>query len=495
MTARLAPQLPSIRWFGLWLALVLFAPGVDSANAQGDVADIVAGESGNVPAFGPLIVVSAIEITGNRSTKAELIQRALLFSVGDSIAAGDARLATARFKILALGFFREVTLRLRRGQQRGTVVISIDVVERGTLALNRLWFGSSTITPWWLGADVSERNLFGTGMSLGGGLIYAQSDKVVSSQPQWGVDLRFGIPSIKGSRWGFATGISHLQGAEAYRVTGRGDDSAPVDFAAFTFRRSEVRTAAMYDLSPLTRLSVNFGWEHVDAQLPVSPRRRLADGRSVELDLKLAQGRSNDLGISFGIDRDTRPDPVLPHAGYRVSALAQIGVPRFGDYQYAGLLARYEGWLPIGAGRHAFGVRAAGGVIIGKANRFDQIHVSDVNRMATPRAMGLLVSATPSLSIAGTRRDKAVYGNVGGTIGAEYTWRLFRSGSQRVYGGDLFVGAGLWGLLDADDAPAVASSSWRKLPVDMFFDAGIRIDTDVGAFEFTIANALGRLPL
>jgi len=30
-------------------------------------------------------------------------------------------------------------------------------------------------------------------------------------------------------------------------------------------------------------------------------------------------------------------------------------------------------------------------------------------------------------------------------------------------------------------------------PVDVYVDAGVRIDTDVGVFEVTIANALGRL--
>ena len=30
-------------------------------------------------------------------------------------------------------------------------------------------------------------------------------------------------------------------------------------------------------------------------------------------------------------------------------------------------------------------------------------------------------------------------------------------------------------------------------PIDLYLDAGIRIDTDYGIFELTVANALGRL--
>ncbi|MBA2542324.1 MAG: hypothetical protein H0V17_21965, partial [Deltaproteobacteria bacterium] len=31
------------------------------------------------------------------------------------------------------------------------------------------------------------------------------------------------------------------------------------------------------------------------------------------------------------------------------------------------------------------------------------------------------------------------------------------------------------------------------LPIDVYADAGIRIDTDIGIFELTLANALGRV--
>ena len=37
------------------------------------------------------------------------------------------------------------------------------------------------------------------------------------------------------------------------------------------------------------------------------------------------------------------------------------------------------------------------------------------------------------------------------------------------------------------------SSVYEALPVDLYFNGGVRLDTDVGVFELTIANALGRL--
>jgi hypothetical protein len=51
----------------------------------------------------------------------------------------------------------------------------------------------------------------------------------------------------------------------------------------------------------------------------------------------------------------------------------------------------------------------------------------------------------------------------------------------------------MWGLAENADLRARDASVWRALPIDLYADAGIRLDTDIGVFELTIANALGRL--
>jgi hypothetical protein len=165
-----------------------------------------------------------------------------------------------------------------------------------------------------------------------------------------------------------------------------------------------------------------------------------------------------------------------------------------GDYQFASLLGRYEHYWPLLEERHAIAIKLAGGVVIGDAPLFDRIHVADVDRMLTPRALGLVLSTAAPLDILGTRADKPAYGDLGGTASLEYAAKLFRGkGAKRVYGGDLFFGAGLWGLAETADLRARDASLWRALPIDLYADAGIRLDTDIGIFELTIANALGRL--
>src|SRR5258708_24567123 len=147
--------------------------------------------------FGPVIVIEAIEISGNTATQAQIIRRALPVTEGDAVHASDPRLRDIRYKIFALGYFRDVTLEMRKGSARGRVVIAIHVVERGTFVLNRLWFGTNSLSPYWLGADVGDRNLLGLGLTLGGGVIYAAHGNIVGSRDQWAGELRLANGSLR----------------------------------------------------------------------------------------------------------------------------------------------------------------------------------------------------------------------------------------------------------------------------------------------------------
>ena len=152
--------------------------------------------------FGPLILIERIQIRGNRSTAERVIRRALPVSAGERMRAGDPRLTRARFKLLALGYFRDVTLKLEKGRARGRVILTVTVSERGTIALNRLWFGTSALAPWWLGVDLTERNFLGTGLAIGGGVAYADHGAVIGTRDQWAGEVRVGGSAIRGSRWG-----------------------------------------------------------------------------------------------------------------------------------------------------------------------------------------------------------------------------------------------------------------------------------------------------
>jgi outer membrane protein assembly factor BamA len=445
--------------------------------------------------FGPLLQIEQINVVGNTATQDEIILRARPISVGDVMRASDKRLRVARFKVLALGYFRDVTLAMNKGTKRGQVILEVRVIERGTVVLNRLWFGTTSVSPYWLGADVGERNLLGLGVSLGGGFIYAAKEAAIrGARDQWATEVRLADSSILGSRWGGSVAFTLVHGSEIYRVHGDSGNPSSSELRAFQYRRFGWRAGTTYDISALTRLSASIRYEEISADLPVAPTRELDDGRVVALDLHLDPGTSHVVTTAFGFDRDTRPDPILPHSGGHIAMGAEIGHLVVGDYQFATLFGRYEHYWPLFEEKHAIAIKAAGGIVIGDAPRFDRIHIADVDRMLTPRALGLVLSSAAPLDILGTRAGKPLYGELGGTVTVEYALQLFRGkGKKRVYGGDVFFGVGVWGLAEDANLRARDTTVWNSLPIDLYADAGIRVDTDVGVFEFTLANALGRL--
>jgi outer membrane protein insertion porin family len=444
--------------------------------------------------FGPLIQIERIDITGNTATQTEIIERALPIGAGDVLHSSDRRLRDARFKVLALGFFRDVNLRIHKGSQRGQVIIEVNVIERGTVVLNRLWFGTTDVSPWWVGADLGERNLLGLGIAVGGGFIYARHGDLPGTRDQYAAELRAGVSSLRGTRWGTSWAATVVHGSEPFRTCAP-TAADPRPQCAFAYRRLGVRLGATYDVSALTTLSLGLRVEAIDAALPATPVRSLADGTPVAVDLHLDPDASRVVTASLGFDRDTRPDPILPHAGSLAVIAAELGTTLLGgSYDFATIFGRYDHYWPVMGEHHAFAVKLAGGIVVGDAPRFDRIHIADVDRMLTPRALGLVLSTAAPLAILGTRADKPAYGDLGGSATAEYVFQLFRgSGKQRVYGGDLFVGAGLWGLAERGDLRARDAGLFAALPIDIYADAGLRLDTDIGVFELTIANALWRL--
>jgi len=470
------------------------APGPDDGSPD----DLPGGSPGDPDAplhedneFGPLIQIERIDITGNTATQSSVIERALPISAGDVLHSSDRRLRETRFKVLALGFFLDVSLAIHKGSQRGQVVIEVHVIERPTLVLNKLWFGRTALTPGWGGLDVGDRNLLGLGLAIGGGFIYAHHGDLPGTRDQAAGELRAAIPSLGGTPWGASLAVTLVRGSEPFCAP---RDGVPAK-CAFDYDRGGARAGATYRLSALTTLSLGLRLEQIDATLPAAPVTTLGDGTPVAVDLHLQPGTSRVITASLGFDHDTRPDPILPHAGSLVALSAELGSTLLGgSYDFATIFGRFDHYWPLGTGHHALALKLTAGVVVGDAPRFDRIYIADVDHMLTPRALGLVLSTAAPLVILGTRSDKPSYGDLGGSATAEYVFQLFRgSVKDRVYGGDVFVGAGVWGLAERTDLRARDTGLIASLPIDLYADAGVRIDTFLGVFELAIANALGRL--
>lgn len=458
-----------------------WAKPVASQHARADVDD---------PNFGPLIHIEAVEISGNSSTASEVIRKALPIREGDSLRAGSAKLEAARYRVLALGFFRKVKLSLAKGSERGRVILLVHVEERGTIVLNRIFFGNSQVTPWWAGVDLTERNFLGTGLAVGGAFVVTGEGRAEGGSAQRSVVLRASDSAFFASRFGWQGSGYRLQASEPYRVRGEPDDGRATNFSAFDYDRMGARGALSSRLGSLSRFNLGGRIERVRAELPDSPVQQFSGGETREIDLHLQDGTSHVASVFASYDRDTRADPVLPFSGDRLLLHGELANDYVaGDYQYASLRAKYQRWWPVVGNQQVVSAHLSGGLVLGNAPLFERIHVGDLNRMVSGRALGLVTSATPSLDLLDLSTDELTYGEVGGLAEVQYSYKLFR-GSNWIYGGELFVGAGLWTLVTTADVDPRESP-----PIDLLVDAGIRLDTEIGIFELSVANALGRLPL
>jgi hypothetical protein len=445
-------------------------------------------ETGGEASFGPRVVIRAIEVRGNTTTATKLILRALPVASGDCLATDDPRLRVARYKVLALGHFRDVELRFARGAARGEVVLIVEVVERGALVLNRVFLGSSRVTPWWAGLDAGDRNLFGLGLGLSGAFVVAGEGDAAGAHAQHAAALRVDDPSLTGGAFGWRGSIHLVDASEPFRIDGAADDGDADHFAAFDHRRLGGRLGGTYNLTPLTRVALDGRYEAVRADLPAAPVRTRPDGTTEPIDLHLEDGASRVVTLAASIERDSRPDPVLPYAGTHLALTAEVAVPGASSYRYATVLGRYEQWWRVTA-RGVVSAHLAAGATFGDTPRFDRLYVGDLARYLSPRALGLVVAAAPPVDAFGMGTDEVTYGELGGIAEVQWAYQLFRGG-DRVHGGDLFVGAGVWGLAERrGDARALDLGG-----LDVLLDAGLRLDTEVGVFELSIANGVGRLP-
>jgi outer membrane protein insertion porin family len=81
-------------------------------------------------------------------------------------------------------------------------------------------------------------------------------------------------------------------------------------------------------------------------------------------------------------------------------------------------------------------------------------------------------------------------------VDLEYSWPFARGRRGFLKGGDLFGLIGLYGLADPSDLQVTLPGyeGIARLPVDLTFDIGLRLDTQVGVFQVGFAK-LAWLPV
>ncbi len=460
-------------------------------------APIVRTPSGSI---GLKYTIEGVEVRGNSKTLERVVLRYVPFRAGDTLDVDDAELELTRYRLLGTGYFRDAQLSLRKGSRRGNVILVIDVVERNTIIVNDVWLGlaedvdgngNARPISSYGGAQVTETNLAGTGIALGGAFAVAQDQ----------IALRASLadPQFLRSNW-LVKGELLYNGARAF--FGNGDvllDDPTQEFADYAvaqYTRLGGRLGAGHDLGVSSQVYFDYRLETIDASYPLAA----SDHRGTEvepIDFLLIRGTSVLSTLSAQFVNDTRDDPFLPTRGHRVQVGFDMSLTPLGsDYPYSKLIVRGSQWFPLPWGGHVLQLRAFAGTIFGTAPVFEQFYVGDLSDLLPDRVLDLTFDRRPAPNFLSTDIVEIRYGTYAAKLDAEYRIPLYR-GTRSIYGIDLFGSTGLYGLANAQDlqSPAAGYTGFGTWPIDLTFNLGLNIDTQIGGFVLGTSNLIGLIPV
>jgi hypothetical protein len=446
------------------------------------------------PSFGPRYRIERILVRGNRKTESALILGEIGLRPGDEVTASDARVEAARIRLLSLGFFLDARLALAKGTGRGDAVLIVDVEERGTVILNALYLGSSEATSFWGGFDIAENNLLGRGISLGTGFVASTRPSVAEADHDLGARVRTLVPPLAGTGVMLSgTGLI-VSGSEFFRVQGPDTSSSPGDFVALRYKRVGGIVGIGHAITHTARLFLDFREEGISTNLPSERTRTWPSGAMTPIAFGVPAEFSRVGSVTATIDFDTRSDPLVPRAGNHVALSIEGATGNLlSNYDFLKLVLQGSFYRPTRRG-HVFGLHLFGGALFGAAPFFDRFFVGDMNLLLPPRALGINFSTQPSYDVLGTSIAGHRYDDFAARVLVEYAVPLWRRHGS-FYSGDAFIAWGAFGMGSKGAFRDPTRSGFAAWPVDMTGDLGVRMDTLIGVFTLSFANALGRIPL
>ncbi|MDP9148511.1 MAG: BamA/TamA family outer membrane protein, partial [Myxococcota bacterium] len=376
------------------------------------------------------------------------------------------------------------------------------VAERSSILVDDVWLGvssdagsSGNARPFtaYGGAKVTETNLAGTGVALGGAFAVAEG--------QLALRARLADPQFLRSNWVAEVELLYNNARDFFgnHEVLVADDPTQTqvhkDAAIAAYKRFGARVGVGHDLGVSSQVFFDYRVEKIDAVLPAAA----SDHRGLDIepiDFMLTRGASVLSVLRATLVNDTRDEPSLPTRGHQVVASVDASLTPLGsDYPYAKLALRAAQWMPLPWG-HVLELGGFAGAVFGQAPLFERFYVGDFTDLLPDRVLDLNFNRRPAPNFLGTDVVEIRYGNYAARLGAEYRVPLYR-GTRSIYGVDLFGGMGLYAIANEADIThhARGYSGLATVPVDLTFNAGLRVDTQVGGFTFGISNLLGLIPL
>jgi outer membrane protein assembly factor BamA len=460
-------------------------------------------ENGERPSSRVRYELEAIVVRGNTRTNRRVVMRYVPFKPGDIIDVNDTAFELLRYRLLGTGFFREVELSLEKGSRRGQVVLVIEVAERNTIVVNDISMGLSKdadvqgpdkgqarpLTAY-AGIDVAETNLAGTGITLGGAAAFAQY--------QLGLRLHFLDPAFLGSKWMVAGTLLYNNAHDFFgnalvmQAGSPQGEGGLTDYAIVAYKRFGGTLGVGRDLSVSTQVWAHYRLESIYADYPKEASHQRGFDRE-PIDFSIIRGNSVLSTVRATLQHDTRDHPFLPTQGWLVTLNGEFALlPLTLGYAYQKIEAHAAHWWQLPWHGHVLALDLYGGAIAGTAPFFEQFYVGDLSDFLPDRVLGMNFDRRPPPNLLGTQIVEERYGNYALKIAAEYRIPLYR-GQRSIYGIDLFGGGGIYGLANKrtfSDPPS-GYSGLALVPIDLTATLGVRIDTSVGGFTFSLSNAIG----
>lgn len=446
-----------------------------------------------------------VQVTGNEQVSKRLIVNVLESEAirpgAELIVPDDARIYRARARLAATGYFSSVNIRLvprfdGTDERRAELVVELE--ERPSLEVRRLYLGSSRFTAFRGGVELSENNFLGRSIHLGGGVIWGTVPRHVPfANRQQGYQLNVEAPQIASTKLGLGGRVYVLSASEPYRISGSVHDPNPRRFRTVDYSRIGGIFGGHWRVTPKLRLGADYRFERVDAQVPNDPRYVAADGTETPIDLDLRNGPRRLTALAFHLSFDGRDAIEEIGSGGRIAFDVGLGSPALGsEYEFVKLVAGggYTFRLPW---RHFITPSVLGGHVLGDAPRFERFYPGDAHDWTPGREFGLIWTTRNPIDVFGTGVDEIGFASIFGRVDLEYSVPLFaRSRTRFFQSGHFFVSTGIFAMAgDADERRLRRDAGELAAPVGFNADAGIRLETSIGTIDLSIGNGLRRAPL
>jgi len=326
---------------------------------------------------------------------------------------------------------------------------------------------------------------------------------------QQGGRLRAGQASLLGGEWGLNGSLFFNLGREffgnddvviALDECTRDPEDLPCEAArnaVLEYRRYGGTIGTGTDIGDTWRFTLDWHFEaieNVDRPEAASHRRGT---EIVPIDFHLHDGLSFVSAVQLGIALDERDNPGLPTQGRHVFVNADLGTQLLGgSYDFVRVQAGWREWFRLPEATHALRIGLFAGAAVGDIPFFYRFYVADMSDLIPARVLeqNLDRRAPPNLLDTSVREMRAQ--ELAGRIDVEYSLWLYESRDE-VRGVQLYGLVGVYALLDTEDLLVAIPGyqGFARVPIDLTFDVGVRVDTVVGVFSFGFSSLLGFIQL